>query len=57
MKTYRIYAENITDLFVDIEAESHLSAIAKAEGLDMEDFRDVLCGGVWRIVNAQEITS
>ena len=47
MVKYRVWAESISNVYVDIEAESEERAKEIAEGMDGGDFHDS-CYGDWR---------
>lgn len=57
MAKYRVWAEMITDCYVEVEAESEEEAMNIAEDIDGGDFitDDSYGSGDWRITHADEI--
>ena len=53
MAKYRVWAEMITDCYVEVEAESEEDAMNIAEDIDGGDF--VIDDGDWKITHADEI--
>lgn len=51
-KIYRVNAEVISDVYVDIEAESEEEALRLADNMDGGEFIEDPCGGEFRITNA-----
>jgi len=53
---YRVWAESISDVYVDIEADSMEDAYKVAdEYLDGGDFVEEACGGEWKLGSAVEM--
>lgn len=53
--TYRVWAECISDVYVDIEADSEEEAREAAEALDGGDFIEDPTGGDFKIGSAYEV--
>ena len=51
-KIYRVNAEVISDVCVDIEAESEEEALQIAEDMDGSEFIEDHCGGDFKITSA-----
>ena len=49
MAKYRVWAQCISDVYLDVEAESKEEAIAIAEIADGGDFIDDPTGGDWKL--------
>lgn len=53
MAKYRVWAECITDCFLDVEAESEEEALRIADDADGGDFITDMSSGDFRITSAQ----
>ena len=53
MAVYRVWAESITDVYIDIEAESEEKAFEVAKELDGGEFHE--CGGDWQFGAVYEV--
>ncbi len=51
-KIYRVNAEIISDVYVDIEANSEEEALQIAEDMDGSEFIEDHCGGDFKITSA-----
>ena len=60
MKTYRVYAESITDLYIDISANNEEEAIEQARETDGGEFSEcepVMFNGEFNVTSAEELTT
>lgn len=55
MAKYRVWAESISDVYLDVEANSKEEAYEIARNADGGDFKEDLLGGAWRLTTVQEL--
>ena len=56
MKTYKVWARNVSHVYALIEAENHEEAWEKAKDMDGSDFIDSGHGD-WDLVSTEEVTN